>query len=101
MITATYVISFESIGVNMGDPSDDANESGSRGWATPQKSSDASGGSQRGHSTRRAGKPSTWGRATPGGVAVVTTLNVKAWESLPMSAEHETLEILSWGRRVR
>ncbi len=33
-ITATYVIAFESIIVNMGDPSDDAKESGSRGLLT-------------------------------------------------------------------
>jgi hypothetical protein len=32
-ITATYVISLESIDGNMGDPADDANESGSRGLA--------------------------------------------------------------------
>jgi len=35
------------------------------------------------------------------GMRVVILLNVKAWESLPMSAEHEQLEILSGGRRVR
>jgi hypothetical protein len=64
MITATYVISLESISVNMGDPADDANESGSSEWETTPKTSDVSEGSQRGHSTRRAGKPRTWGRAT-------------------------------------
>jgi hypothetical protein len=63
-ITTTDVVSFESINVNMGDPSDDVNESGSRGLATTPKTSDASEGSQRGHSTRRVGKPRTGGRAT-------------------------------------
>jgi hypothetical protein len=48
----------------MGDPADDANESGSSEWETTPKTSDVSEGSQRGHSTRRAGKPRTWGRAT-------------------------------------
>jgi hypothetical protein len=33
-ITATYVILFESIDGNMGDPSDDVNESGSTGLET-------------------------------------------------------------------
>ena len=35
-----------------------------RSWKHLQKTSDASGGSQRGHSTLSAGKPRTWGRAT-------------------------------------
>jgi hypothetical protein len=34
MITATYVISLESIDGNMGDLADDGNESGSRGLET-------------------------------------------------------------------
>jgi hypothetical protein len=54
----------ESISGNMGEPSDDAKESGSRGWETIPKTSKAFEGSQRGHSTRRTGKPSTGGRAT-------------------------------------
>jgi hypothetical protein len=58
----------ESITVNMGDLPDDVNGSGSREVATPPKSSDASGRSQRGHSTRSAGKPRTWGRATASSV---------------------------------
>ena len=33
-VTATYLISFESTFVNMGDPSADGNESGSRGLET-------------------------------------------------------------------
>jgi hypothetical protein len=44
----------ESIIRNLGDSSDNANESGSRGLATTPKSSDVSEGSQRGHSTRSA-----------------------------------------------
>jgi hypothetical protein len=36
-VTATYLISFESTFVNMGDPSDDAKESGSRGVETPSE----------------------------------------------------------------
>jgi hypothetical protein len=63
-ITATYVILFEFIHGNMGDPSDDGNESGNRELETTPKSSDAPEGSQRGHSTQRAGKLPTWGRAT-------------------------------------
>jgi hypothetical protein len=50
--------------VNMGDPSDDANESGIRRLETAPKTSDASEGSQRGHSSQSAGKPCTWRRAT-------------------------------------
>ena len=65
MVTATYVIPLESINVNMGGPSADANGSGSTDGATRPKSPDAAGGSQRGHTTRRTGKPSTWGKATP------------------------------------
>jgi hypothetical protein len=65
MVTATYVIPLESINVNMGGPSADANGSGSTDGVTRPKSPDAAGGSQRGHTTRRMGKPSTWGRATP------------------------------------
>jgi hypothetical protein len=34
-----------------------------RGWKHPQKTPDASEESPRGHSSRRAGKPRTWGRA--------------------------------------
>jgi len=63
-ITATCVILSESINGNMGDPSDDVKESGSSGLVTALKTSDAAEGSQRGHSTRSAGKPRTWGRAT-------------------------------------
>jgi hypothetical protein len=55
----------ESISVNVGGPSDDANESGSTDGETCPKTSDASGGSQRGHSSRSAGKPRTGRRATP------------------------------------
>ena len=51
--------------------------------------------SARGKAMSRATGP------TVTGVRGVTPLNVRAWESLPMSAEHEKLEILSWGRRVR
>jgi hypothetical protein len=52
------------------------------------KSSEAHVSSQRGHSTRRTGKPSTWGRATAYEVPQSMTLTkVKVWESLPMSSE--------------
>jgi hypothetical protein len=54
----------ESVKLNLGGPSDDGNESGSRRVETPPKSSDASEGSQRGHSSRSTGKPCTWRRAT-------------------------------------
>jgi hypothetical protein len=64
-VTATYVIVLESIDVNMGDPRHDVNGSGSTDEATRPKSPDACSGSQRGHSTRSAGKLRTWGRATP------------------------------------
>jgi len=45
MVTATYVIPLESIKVNMGGPSADANGSGSTEGATRPKSPDAAGGS--------------------------------------------------------
>jgi hypothetical protein len=54
----------ESTNGNMGDPSDDDKESGSRALETAPKPSDASEGSQRGHSSRSTGKPCTWRRAT-------------------------------------
>jgi hypothetical protein len=54
----------ESIDVNMGDPSNDAKESGSSGLETVPKTSDALEGSQRGHSSQSAGKPRTGRRAT-------------------------------------
>jgi hypothetical protein len=57
----------------MGDPSDDGNESGSTDEETRPKTSDASDGSQRGHSSRSAGKPRTWRRATPWEVGKVAT----------------------------
>src|ERR671915_40813 len=63
----------ESITGNMGGPPDDAKESGSRVLETASKSSDASGGRQRGHSTRSAGKLRTGGRATPYEVPPSTT----------------------------
>jgi hypothetical protein len=63
----------ESINVNMGDPSDDAKERGSKELATALKTSEAPEGSQRGHSTRSAGKPRTWERAAPGEVGKVAT----------------------------
>jgi hypothetical protein len=62
-ITATYPISQESISVNMGEPMRDDKGSGSSEVTTPHESSDARTGSQRGHSTRRVGKPRTGGRA--------------------------------------
>jgi hypothetical protein len=54
----------ESIIRNVGDPSDNANESGSNELETAPKSSDGSEGSQRDHSTQSAGKPRTGGRVT-------------------------------------
>jgi hypothetical protein len=63
----------ESIIRNLGDPSDNANESGSSGLETTSKSSDVSEGSQRGHSTQSAGKPRTGGRATACQVLQSTT----------------------------
>jgi hypothetical protein len=78
----------ESISVNRGDLPRDAKESGSTGGETRPKSSKALRKSQRGHSPRRTGKPSTWGRATAYEVPQSMTLtNVKVWESLPMSSE--------------
>jgi hypothetical protein len=63
-ITTTYTILDESIIVNMGEPSDDGKESGSKRLETTAKTSDASEGSQRGHSSLSAGKPRAWRRAT-------------------------------------
>ena len=78
----------ESIAVNMGDLPRDDKESGSTGEAIRPKSSNALGKSQRGHSTRRTGKPSTGGRATAYEVPQSMTLtNVKVGESLPRSSE--------------
>jgi hypothetical protein len=54
----------ESIIRNVGDHSRNVQESGSSRLETTSKSSDVLGWSQRGHSSRRAGKPSTWRRAT-------------------------------------
>ena len=54
----------ESISVNVGDPSDDANESGSSELETTPKTSDAAEGSQRGHSSQNMGKPCARRRAT-------------------------------------
>ena len=65
-----------------------------RSWKHLLKSSDASRGSQRSHSSRRAGKPfhMAKGHSLRGG-CVVILLNVKAWESLPMSTEHSGPQI--------
>jgi hypothetical protein len=71
----------ESTNGNMGDPSDDGNESGSTDGATRPKSSDASDGSQRGHSTRSVGKPRAWGRATAYQVPQSTTTPLYTKES--------------------
>jgi hypothetical protein len=54
----------ESIIRNVGDSLTDVKESGSTDWETNPKTSNAVGESQRGHSTRSAGKPRTWGRVT-------------------------------------
>jgi hypothetical protein len=99
--TATYVISLESMAVNMGDPSGDANESGSSEWETTPKTSDASEGSQRGHSTRSAGKPCTWGRATPGEAASRHYAECEGLGSLANVSGTRTREVLSWGGRMR
>ena len=103
VITTTYMIPFESIAVNMGDLLGDVKESGSKGLETALKSSEAPSRSQRGRSTRRAGKPSTGGRATPlrGGCVVILS-DVKAWEASPMPTEHSgPVNSSQWGRRVR
>lgn len=54
----------ESITRNLGDLSADDKESGSSGLVTTPKTSEASEGSQRGHSSLSTGKPCTWRRAT-------------------------------------
>jgi hypothetical protein len=78
-ITTTDTISFESIDGNMGELIRDVKESGSNGVATHLKASDAPISSQRGHSSRRAGKPRTGRRATACEVPQSTTLaNAKA-----------------------
>jgi hypothetical protein len=65
-----------------------------RSWKHLLKSSDASRGSQRGHSSRRAGKPFHMAKGhSLGGGCVVILLNVKAWESSPMSTEHSGPQI--------
>jgi hypothetical protein len=70
----TYTTSFESIEGNMGELIRDVKESGSNGVATHLKSSDAPISRQRGHSSRRAGKPRTARRATACEVPQSTTL---------------------------
>jgi hypothetical protein len=53
------------------------------------KTSDAHPSSQRGHSSRSAGKPRTGRRATPGEVASSQYAECEGGESWPMSAERE------------
>lgn len=78
----------ESIAVNMGDLPRDDQERGSTGGEPRPQSSKALRKSQRGHRTRRMGKPSTGGRATAYEVPHSMTLTpVTVWESLPMSSE--------------
>ena len=66
----------ESINRNLGGPFGDDKESGSSGLETTPKTSDAPEGSQRGHSTRSAGKPRTGGRATACQVLQSTTTSL-------------------------
>jgi hypothetical protein len=54
----------ESVDGNMGERHWNVKESGSNGLETAPKTSDVLCRSQRGHSSLRAGKPSTWRRAT-------------------------------------
>jgi hypothetical protein len=73
-ITTTYTTSFESIDGNMGELIRDVKESGSNGVETHLKASEAPISSQRGHSSRRTGKPRTGRRATACEVPQSTTL---------------------------
>jgi hypothetical protein len=91
----------ESISVNGGDPSHDVNGSGSTDEETRPKSPDACEGSQRGHSTLRTGKPSTWGRATARQVRQSTITPLYTRESWLGGGEETTVMVLAGGRRVR
>jgi hypothetical protein len=73
-----------------------------RSWKHLLKSSDASRGSQRGHSSPRAGKPfhMAKGHSLRGGCVVIAS-DDKAWESLPRPTEHSGPKILSGGGRMR
>src|SRR5882724_2409824 len=64
------------------------------GWKHPQKTSEASAGSQRGHSSLSTGKPCTWRRATAYQVLQSTTLlNVKAVNTVRCHAGRKRGEI--------
>jgi hypothetical protein len=72
-----------------------------RSWKHLQKTSDASGGSQRGHSTLSAGKPRTWGRATACQVRQSTMTPLYTRESWLGGGKETTVMVLAGGRRVR
>src|SRR2546430_17020801 len=64
------------------------------GWKHPQKTSEASAGSQRGHSSLSTGKPCTWRRATAYQVLQSTTLlNVKAVNTVRCNSGRKRGEI--------
>jgi hypothetical protein len=66
-----------------------------------QKTSDASGGSQRGHRTLSAGQPRTWGRATACQVRQSTITPLYTRESWLGGGTETTVMVLAGGRRVR
>jgi len=73
-----------------------------RSWKHLLKSSDASRGSQRGHSSRRAGKPVPHGEGPQLiGSLVATLLDGNAWGPRQMPVERERGVSPIGGRRVR
>ena len=93
--------SVESVIRNTGELSENAKESERQENVSDPESSDVSVSSQRGHSTRRTGKPSAWGRATPGEAASSHYTECKGLGILADVGGTRTPEVLSWGRRVR
>jgi hypothetical protein len=91
----------ESVIMNTGERPWDVKESGSRWLETTPKSSKAQVGSQRGHSTRRTGKPSTGGRATAGQVPQSTITPLYTGESRLGGGKETRVMVLIGGRRVR
>ncbi len=91
----------ESINRNLGGPFGDAKKSGSSGLETIPKTSDAPEGSQRGHSSQRAGKPSTRRRATACQVLQSTITPLYTRESWLGGGKETKVMVLAGGRRVR
>ena len=94
--------SVESVTGNMGELIRDVKESERRAGKSIPKSSEVRVGSQRGHSSRRAGKPRTGRRATAHEVPQSTTLpNAKPGDPGRCRQKETRVNGLGGGRRVR